>query len=756
MAITPWSWTASNGTATAAETQAAYNALVGKDLTSKFSYKVWNDLVSKVYSVNQALSRSWKADYATYAATRASRRYDELTEDRFNSIRFNTNYPSWRWVYDQTYEGYIGRTDVRGVARYGDSGADIVYGVYLLELVEKLNIVIGIINGTQAAEDAEATTPILRLPEPELVLPHSSRFDRLRHKEKLTFGALLRAENLPTLTLHYVIPTAGWRAKLDSERLSAMMEGFVYASVNIGSTMHRLPPVGLKQTVRSRSGAQALLRMLTPAVIKAEGEANVAFDGNAIKLPSSALAGRFSSRIQSTAGAVSKHTKSIGWHHVRVMLEPEAGLTQEIKKILEAVGIQRISSTAGIIKAPSSSGFEYAGTAGHIESSAAFTPGVPHLMELHHDVSTVESDADLRLAQFMESLKAEEALSGPSARAKLEYDHVSTMLRAYLSAAVTGHGVMDKQITGPMNAPVDITVSVTADAISDYAPKLAAALEMVLAIQSEAHTAKAGHGTYHEQIRLVPSALAHTGFSSVFDNLRQDIVLSPLGTLARSNRPNTMIALGRYGHSVNGDMLQLAPSSMESAMTVLLPRASGLLDLEVVSSAEADISIKHELSALFEYLTDLEALQASSAFSVTPEGCMDHIIYADLAAITRAILTLTGDIESEGGRWQYPVIIDTDAAIFQVWLTEQNREHLFLDPNNGVHHAVITTGVNGTIDRQIRIETAAVSNHRLSAYGELHQRQRGNWEYPVFDDGVLLITQAIEAKPAYQYKLEVN
>ena len=57
MAITPWSWTASNGTATAAETQAAYNALVGKDLTLKFSYKVWNDLVSKVYSVNQALSR---------------------------------------------------------------------------------------------------------------------------------------------------------------------------------------------------------------------------------------------------------------------------------------------------------------------------------------------------------------------------------------------------------------------------------------------------------------------------------------------------------------------------------------------------------------------------------------------------------------------------------------------------------------------------------------------------------------------------
>ena len=64
-----------------------------------------------------------------------------------------------------------------------------------------------------------------------------------------------------------------------------MMEGFVYASVNIGSTMHRLPPVGLKQTVRSRSGAQALLRMLSPSVIKAEAEANAEADRIIVAAP---------------------------------------------------------------------------------------------------------------------------------------------------------------------------------------------------------------------------------------------------------------------------------------------------------------------------------------------------------------------------------------------------------------------------------------------------------------------------------------
>lgn len=45
-----WSWSASNGSASAAQTQAAYNAVIktsGYDL-SDFSYLVWNDLVDKV------------------------------------------------------------------------------------------------------------------------------------------------------------------------------------------------------------------------------------------------------------------------------------------------------------------------------------------------------------------------------------------------------------------------------------------------------------------------------------------------------------------------------------------------------------------------------------------------------------------------------------------------------------------------------------------------------------------------------------
>jgi hypothetical protein len=91
-----------------------------------------------------------------------------------------------------------------------------------------------------------------------------------------------------------------------------------------------------------------------------------------------------------------------------------------------------------------------------------------------------------------------------------------------------------------------------------------------------------------------------------------------------------------------------------------------------------------------------------------------------------------------------------------VWLTEQNRKHLFLDPNNGIHHAKFRSSVSGEIDRQIRVGAAGEITHHLALTAGMNARQRGNWEYPVYEDGVLLVTQAIEAIPHYQYKLEVR
>lgn len=58
------------------------------------------------------------------------------------------------------------------------------------------------------------------------------------------------------------------------------------------------------------------------------------------------------------------------------------------------------------------------------------------------------------------------------------------MLRAYMAAVVSGQGEMDKQITGPINAQTDFTVTIHSDAVSDFAPSLLSEPEAALTFQT--------------------------------------------------------------------------------------------------------------------------------------------------------------------------------------------------------------------------------------------------------------------------------
>ena len=86
-----WSWTHSNGSATADETWLAYNAVDERREVIEFSYKVWNDMVDKAkelisiyYDFNW-----WDSTYETYADTKMDSYNTELTASKFNSLRNN-------------------------------------------------------------------------------------------------------------------------------------------------------------------------------------------------------------------------------------------------------------------------------------------------------------------------------------------------------------------------------------------------------------------------------------------------------------------------------------------------------------------------------------------------------------------------------------------------------------------------------------------------------------------------------------------
>ena len=89
ISITKWSWTASNGNASASLTQAAYSAVMDKTAVTNFSYLVWNDLCDKVKEILDATGGSWDSTYATYANTKMISSNKTLTATKFNSLRYN-------------------------------------------------------------------------------------------------------------------------------------------------------------------------------------------------------------------------------------------------------------------------------------------------------------------------------------------------------------------------------------------------------------------------------------------------------------------------------------------------------------------------------------------------------------------------------------------------------------------------------------------------------------------------------------------
>ena len=118
--VSAWSWSASNGTATASQTKTTYDALINKGALSDFSYRVWNDMCSKVIEIENAAGLTWSTKYASYADTKMSSSDKVLTATRFNSLRYN-----------------IGRSYSTGIDEV--ASGDTVYAWYFTTLARCMN-----------------------------------------------------------------------------------------------------------------------------------------------------------------------------------------------------------------------------------------------------------------------------------------------------------------------------------------------------------------------------------------------------------------------------------------------------------------------------------------------------------------------------------------------------------------------------------------------------------------------------------------
>lgn len=90
-AIEPWSWTYSNGSASASQTRRAYNVLMGTAAADQFSHLVWNDLVDKVAEMREARGYAWDRAGTTYPSASGCKvsAGETLSARKYNGVRYN-------------------------------------------------------------------------------------------------------------------------------------------------------------------------------------------------------------------------------------------------------------------------------------------------------------------------------------------------------------------------------------------------------------------------------------------------------------------------------------------------------------------------------------------------------------------------------------------------------------------------------------------------------------------------------------------
>lgn len=119
--VAAWDWNASNGSATAQATRAAYQAITNKGKLSDFSYLVWNDMVSKTKQILDSRSVAWNSDYGTTSESMMTTSDKKITARRFNAVWWNLSH----------------LVTVSGAHKM--SPGDRIYGAYFTALTTAMN-----------------------------------------------------------------------------------------------------------------------------------------------------------------------------------------------------------------------------------------------------------------------------------------------------------------------------------------------------------------------------------------------------------------------------------------------------------------------------------------------------------------------------------------------------------------------------------------------------------------------------------------
>lgn len=117
--ITEFDWHSSNGSASAEQTEKAYEAVANQGKLKDFSHLVWNDMVDKLYEVLTAEGYYWNSYPLTFEKTKMTASDRDMTADRFNTFGYNL-YGVYDWNPVSRGDPIIGLTFLMMVERLNE------------------------------------------------------------------------------------------------------------------------------------------------------------------------------------------------------------------------------------------------------------------------------------------------------------------------------------------------------------------------------------------------------------------------------------------------------------------------------------------------------------------------------------------------------------------------------------------------------------------------------------------------------------
>jgi hypothetical protein len=365
--------------------------------------------------------------------------------------------------------------------------------------------------------------------------------------------------------------------------------------------------------------------------------------------------------------------------------------------------------------------------------------------------------ATVGTAQFIKDFMVSESLKSPTFVAKVELDHISTLLGAYLNMLTSGEGVLEKVEPTLFVQATDILLPATSEMTAAFSPILDYAIIIILAQQVESHSAIAGILKRHTGISLDIRGDGNAGFAGLLetDVLQNNLEITDTLTPGKSSPTAARI---RAAHTTTGaaNISQSISAGVDALLFFSPETAAELSALHGMRELLAGAEFSHILSGDIDMITNVTPALVTTEIDVSQTSKLGHVLYIDLAALISMRISSTSEPDTEGGGgWQYPTYDEGTITVYQVYRTEDSSSHIFLDPLVSLTKVDISHAIHGNPDYYITAPTAAENNYGVNITSSLDFFDRTLWERPIQTDNDLYIRQALEIRQKQNYKLEV-